>query len=103
MNSSQLYYKRGKSKSRSSDSSPDLKSCDEVSQTSHLSLSPNLDGEIRLPSLKFNGSSRSKLSKQKQVNAEAFSQSFAKLVAYCEMVRNSEFKDSGNKEEVINL
>eukprot|EP00835_Amoeboradix_gromovi_P004111 NODE_302_length_11399_cov_0.339115.p7 type:complete len:197 gc:universal NODE_302_length_11399_cov_0.339115:8210-7620(-) len=100
MNSSQLYYKRGKSKSRSSDSSPDLKSCDDyISQTS--SLSPNMElSKYRLPSLNFCGSK----SKPKNSNeSDRFSESFLKLVDYCLMIRSSEFKenDSIKTESVI--
>ena len=85
MNSSQLYYKRGKSKSRSSDSSPELKSCDELSQAS---LSPEMD-QLRS---KPKGGSSIKI-RNKNKHTEAINQSFTKLVAYCQMVRSSEFKD----------
>ena len=75
MNSSQLYYKRGKSKS--SDSSPDMKSYDE-------SQSMVVDSKMEEKSKTINHTGSP---------AEALNLSFAKLVAYCQMVRTTEFTD----------
>eukprot|EP00834_Sanchytrium_tribonematis_P002935 NODE_101_length_19951_cov_0.932501.p12 type:complete len:201 gc:universal NODE_101_length_19951_cov_0.932501:9103-8501(-) len=105
MSSSQLYYKRAKSKSRSSDSSPDLKSCDDLSQASNLSLSPRLEYADFKYSHKNQGSRgrESSTKSLKPSRTDALNLSFAKLVAYCEMVRSSEFKEHSIKKEVINL